>query len=311
LDSSINMGNSKPNMNINMTTITVQNDDTVISMLKHGNGNSNNITKGDDSMFLFNDSIILGNDQKNFVLEDKVVTKMVKKLSYVELMDEEEKKSDEFINFIIKLFSIFDLMEAGGIHLNDIGVGVGKHPFETFREFIRSFEIWGSYEPLKNIYGTSITDLSFYHANALNKIKEFVRKSDSFIQNNRQRPLSKLEENILEDLEIITSIFPILYQKLCLLQNKNKSNDTKTASSSANLEELNLISNRKTDVETTTKTIIDINAKVDGDMTNLITLSNLGNLIPLSCGHNGSLSKVERTLFEFHLINSGMMNSLP
>jgi len=247
-------------------------------------------------MFLFNDSNILGSgDGKSFVLEDKVVSKIVKKNSYVELLDEDKKKSDEFINFIIKLFSIFDLMEAGGIHLNDIGVGVGKNPFETFREFIRSFEIWGSYQPIKNISSSNITDLSFYHANALTKIKEFVRKSDSFINNNRQRPLSKLEENILEDLEITTSIFPILYQKLCLLQNKNKITENKTVTSSANLEELHLISNRKTDVD---------------DMTTLINLSNLGNLIPLSCGHNGSLNKVERTLFEFHLMNSGMMNGL-
>jgi hypothetical protein len=35
-----------------------------------------------------------------------------------------------------------------------------------------------------------------------------------------------------------------------------------------------------------------------------------GFLIPLSCGHNGSLSLIEKTLLEIHLANAGMIQSL-
>ena len=35
-----------------------------------------------------------------------------------------------------------------------------------------------------------------------------------------------------------------------------------------------------------------------------------GFLIPLSCGHNGSLSLIEKTLLEIHLTNAGMIPSL-
>jgi hypothetical protein len=33
-----------------------------------------------------------------------------------------------------------------------------------------------------------------------------------------------------------------------------------------------------------------------------------GFFIPLSCGHNGSLSLIEKTLLEIHLTNAGMIH---
>jgi len=241
-------------------------------------------------------------DSKCSALEEKQFQKLMKKLPYIEALDEETKKSDDFIAFIFKLFSIFEMMEAGGIHLTDVGASQSKIQFQIFREFIRSLEIWGSYQPLKNIYSHNIKEMSYHHAQTQTKIKDFVRKVDSFIQNQRAKPLTVVETSILEDLEVVSSIFPVLYQKLYLLHNKNSSaSDTpKTVGSKENLEEIQLISYRKNDVDGETD-------KVQG----LSTLSNLGHLIPVTCGHNGSLNKAEKSLFDYHLKNSGFLLSPP
>ena len=115
---------------------------------------------------------------------------------------------------------------------------------------------------------------------------------------------------MVEDLEIISSIFPILYQKLYILHNKNlKVSDVTKTLPNTNTEEINLITISKTDVEAT-KSIMDISQKVDveGDkVQSLAVISNLGNLIPVTCGHNGNLSKNERALFDYHLKNSGFI----
>jgi len=202
-------------------------------------------------------------------------------------------------------------MEAGGIHLNDIYVASNKTPFESFKEFIRGLEIWGSYQPLRHIYSSDVDDIKFHHTTALNKIKEFVRKLDQFLSHNRPRASTKLETSILEDLEVISSIFPMMYQKLYIMHNNSPKNQAgkSTLGHSATLEEAHFLTLRKEDDVVNKKpTIIEINPKVEMDnesIKSLSTSSSLGHLIPLSCGHNGCLNNTERALFDYHLKKSG------
>ena len=116
---------------------------------------------------------------------------------------------------------------------------------------------------------------------------------------------------MVQDLEIISAIFPILYHKLYILYNKSiKTSDIAKTFPNLNAEEIHLITMRKTDIENSTKSIIDINQKVESEIEkiqSLATLSMLGNLIPVTCGHNGNLNKNEKLLFDYHLKNSGFL----
>ena len=117
---------------------------------------------------------------------------------------------------------------------------------------------------------------------------------------------------IVEDLETISSICPILYKKLHSIQNKNsKGFDISKTIQNANTEEIHLMDIRKNDVENTKQSIIDNTPKVEGEgdkIQNLATLSNLGYLIPVTCGHNGNLNKIEKALFDYYLKNSGFLD---
>ena len=116
---------------------------------------------------------------------------------------------------------------------------------------------------------------------------------------------------MIEDLEIISLIFPILYQKLYILHNKNLkfSDDTKTLLRT-NAKEIHEIAISKNDIKNKKKSIIDINQNVEGEVDNIQSLaiiSSLGNLIPVSCGHSGNLNENEIALFDYHLKNSGFI----
>jgi hypothetical protein len=307
LDSSIQF--TAKNSHTNITSN--ENDETIISILKHGpNGKSH-----DDSMSFYNDNskiMVDGGDQKSFIGGNKQSIAR-RNRSYLQLLDEETKKSTDFLNFVIKVFSMFESMEAGGIHLNDICIVSNKAPVESFREFIRSMEIWGSYQPLKHIYAQESHDINHFHNITLNKIKEFVKKLDNFLSNNRPRATSKLETHILDDLDVISSIFPIIYQKLYILRNKSPRNQDFKLSTDPNIglsmhiEEQQFLTLRKQDdvVNNKKPIVIELPQKVETELKSLSNTSTLGHLIPLSCGHNGALNNTEKALFDYHLKRSG------
>jgi len=117
----------------------------------------------------------------------------------------------------------------------------------------------------------------------------------------------------MEDLRLIQSMFSFLYNKLTEKANRNTITlnskvlsdleigqdeitiQNATLNDKGKSKEGKLIQNKDKNKET-----------FDGQV-DLATSSNLGHLIPLTCGHNGSFKLHEMEFYEYHLKNSKLL----
>lgn len=91
---------------------------------------------------------------------------------------------------------------------------------------------------------------------------------------------------VIRDLETINYLITLIYQKLQKGYIKMKENNQLLTSAHENIE--------KNDIE-------------QNIQTEFFTNSQLGNLLPLGCGHNGCFSKKETQIYELHLKNAGFI----
>lgn len=108
----------------------------------------------------------------------------------------------------------------------------------------------------------------------------------------------------MEDLELISNVFPSIYQKLVLAYNKHfgKEEEAKEGNFSQGVESTQM-DKQSSATSPATNQVITIEAPAGSHL----SFQTLGHLLPLSCGHNGALNKMEATIYEHYLKKSGLV----
>ncbi|KAL4466866.1 hypothetical protein ABPG74_010463 [Tetrahymena malaccensis] len=257
---------------------------------------------------------------------------------YINLITNEHKQNKEFSKFMKSIFTILDSFDAGGLSLLDVFyLYTQKHSFQIFQLFILNLNIWGSYLPLTQIIRKNMTGI-LPKKYAVAKIKEMIRKLETLCKNYQeiQGINEEIQSNIIADINTIVAKLKILKEKLqqnqitqsndklleSINQNKdiqimNDGDSSKSQEPSTSSNPYSLSSGQNTpkkikkDNEGESK--IYQNLKEESQPSQLIEHSDInkiiGNLLPLSCGHNGFYSNFEVQLFEFHLKNAGFLKN--
>jgi len=244
--------------------------------------------------------------------DDDHLIKTAKRKGYVNLFNEEVKSSSEIISLLVKVFATFESLEAGGLHLSDVLSTGSDIRYEAFMHFINSFEVWGSYFPLQKIIEDEPKTLTYFQNHALNKIKEFIKRLDHMANKQKQKPdqrnQNKLVSALLEDIEIITSIMPTLFQKLTM----------KFGASASPMGDSNFITHSQDEVHIDIENASQVKETAGGKFVALQahtsryhhgghTISDVGNLVPLGCSQNEGLNDDEIELCEYHLRSSQLI----
>ena len=114
----------------------------------------------------------------------------------------------------------------------------------------------------------------------------------------------------MDDLELIVTIFSSFYQTLASNLNRSPSNRTssKVLHELENGQEEITVNNPTIMERTRSKAAKLISKETLDDQIDFSSSMTLGHLIPLSCGHNGSLKPHEMEVYEYHLKNSKLLD---
>ncbi|KAL4510049.1 hypothetical protein ABPG72_010242 [Tetrahymena utriculariae] len=257
---------------------------------------------------------------------------------YINLFTNEHKQNKEFSKFMRCIFTILDSFDAGGLSLLDVFyLFPQKYSFQIFQLFILNLNIWGSYLPLTQIIRKKMTGI-LPKKYAIAKIKEMIRKLETLCKNYQeiQDVNEEIQQNIIADINTIVAKLKILKEKLQqnqiaqsndkLLESINQNKDiqimndgdsskSQERSTSSNPYALSSRQNtpKKLKKDNQGESKIYQNLKEESQPSQLIEHSDInkivGNLLPLSCGHNGFYSNFEVQLFEFHLKNAGFIKN--
>ena len=91
-------------------------------------------TKVYDESIALNNPVNIDIEVKgNYLTDDTMLLKSVAKPRYDYLLDENTKSSNDVISFLVKVFSAFEVLEAGGIYLTDVMSLEDKSQLDAFK----------------------------------------------------------------------------------------------------------------------------------------------------------------------------------
>lgn len=247
-------------------------------------------------------------------LDEGFLLKSTQKKSYIERFNEQAKGSDEVLCLLLRLFPIFEDLDAGGIHISDMMTMKTEHRYNFFRFYLNCFEVWGSYLPLFKTIEDDVKDVSYYQNQSLNKISQFIEKIEHVTKKQPRKNSDSLPtlltNDIMEDLELIGSIFSTFYQNLANNLNKSPSSraSSKVLNEMENVQEDITVNNPTINERTRSKAAKLISKETLDDQIDFSSSMSLGHLIPLTCGHNGSLKPHEMEVYEYHIRNSKLLD---
>ncbi len=139
-------------------------------------------TGPDENASFISDKLLnSSSDSRNAIQDDNELLQSTKIGSYVEIFNQETQTSDDVIDLLAKVCSIFEDLEAGGIYISDIMSFKDDLQYAAFQvifkylrnvlnhliqHFIQSFEIWGSSIPLIKCIEDQANDTTYYQNNA-------------------------------------------------------------------------------------------------------------------------------------------------
>jgi len=145
-----------------------------------------------------------------------------------------------------------------------------------------NFEVWGSYYPLNKIQEGKMEDLTHYQEAGYKKLRFFLKNIENCLEPyKRKRTQNRLLQEVIEDLEIIRTILTIYHNNLTSKEPSSPLDET-LASSEHDAR------------------LIDVKEVLDKSSI-LLNSTTLGHLIPVTCGHNGSLRPFEVDTYSYHL----------
>eukprot|EP01017_Pseudomicrothorax_dubius_P039377 TRINITY_DN6023_c0_g1_i8.p1 TRINITY_DN6023_c0_g1~~TRINITY_DN6023_c0_g1_i8.p1 ORF type:complete len:246 (-),score=62.44 TRINITY_DN6023_c0_g1_i8:123-860(-) len=216
---------------------------------------------------------------------------------------ENEEVNEELQTFLLNVFTLMELLDSAGCTLDDVFGSKSNSQAEFFKMFLINLEIWGSSLPIKVCLKTEASNEDFNHRLALFKLGEFIRKIEAFVALERRNNPSELNRKVLDDLEIVSKKFRIVRERInSNLALKARSRHIRRFGGSAMSERIVSLENQSL----TEKRILIDNSTSESRIEHTgLSLEEIrrqvGYLLPLSCGHNGNLNRIESQVFEKHL----------
>jgi len=114
----------------------------------------------------------------------------------------------------------------------------------------------------------------------------------------------------MDDLELIMSIFSTFYQNLANNLNKSPTSraSSKVLNEMENVQEDITVNNPTINERTRSKAAKLISKETLDDQIDFSSSMSIGHLIPLTCGHNGSMKAHEMEIYEYHIRNSKLLD---
>eukprot|EP01017_Pseudomicrothorax_dubius_P004324 TRINITY_DN10843_c0_g1_i2.p1 TRINITY_DN10843_c0_g1~~TRINITY_DN10843_c0_g1_i2.p1 ORF type:complete len:812 (+),score=218.85 TRINITY_DN10843_c0_g1_i2:289-2724(+) len=257
------------------------------------------------------DHSIIVNTNENVLdeLEEEPSKGPVREIKLMQVRDEgyrialeAEETNEELQSFLINVFSLMELLDSAGCTLDIVFSSQVQAQADLFRNFLVNLEVWGSSLPIKVCLKTEASNDDFNHRLALFKLADFIRKIETFVSMERKNTQKELQRRVLDDLEIIAKKFRLVRERLSsnLALKSPRFRMARRfgspAEAVANPENQSISEKRVLIDNTTIETTPEQTA-----MTLEEIKSKVGFLLPLSCGHNGNLNRLESQVFEKHL----------
>ncbi len=238
--------------------------------------------------------IELSNILKNSKLEvnqngnffSKIINKFKKNSQYLNLKEEDLKSTNWIFDFVKRnILDIFESIESTGDTLLSLTTIRRDYTKEVFIDnFFNNMFIWGTKlgsDDISEYYEHPTKNIKYAINGAIKKFHEFFNSEE--IVNNKELPLIKCID--------------IIYKYFSKISN--------------NLKNVGLQS-KDGFVKLINEDLIDSSTNsLDCDYEQYLMKLNRGYLLPLSCGHNGSLSNEESELLLKYLIDSHFYNDQP
>ena len=229
---------------------------------------------------LVNISKILGEEKFEIKQSTNLISTTINKFKsnnlYSNLKEEELQNTSGIFDFVKNhMMDIFDTMESAGDTLYTLIKIKRDYTKAVFIDnFFNNMFIWGSlyYKRVQNNNLHSTKNIKKIFENCMIIFEEFWKS---------QEIMSFKELTLIKEIEN-------LYKYFLLIQNNLKNVGLNTKDGFVKLINENLIDNN--------------------DYEQSLNKINIGNFIPLKCGHNGSLSTEEAELLEMFLNKSSFMN---
>eukprot|EP01017_Pseudomicrothorax_dubius_P015640 TRINITY_DN1793_c0_g1_i1.p1 TRINITY_DN1793_c0_g1~~TRINITY_DN1793_c0_g1_i1.p1 ORF type:complete len:632 (-),score=173.61 TRINITY_DN1793_c0_g1_i1:116-2011(-) len=207
---------------------------------------------------------------------------------------ENEEVSEDLQTFFLKVYSLLQLIDAAGCTLDDIFGSHSRSQSELFKMFLVNLEIWGSSLPLKLRMNQEFERGDFNHKLALHKLETFIRKTEAFIALERKNNPSALNRKVLDDLEIVAKKFRTVSDRV--------DNNLGIRHEKKRLRQFNSHNDSGENSMNESKILIDTTSFMSSYELSSLTLEDIkrhiGYLLPVSCGHNGNLTRLEAHFFE-------------
>eukprot|EP01015_Nassula_variabilis_P008812 TRINITY_DN16974_c0_g1_i1.p1 TRINITY_DN16974_c0_g1~~TRINITY_DN16974_c0_g1_i1.p1 ORF type:complete len:180 (-),score=39.34 TRINITY_DN16974_c0_g1_i1:37-543(-) len=119
---------------------------------------------------------------------------------YASLLHEKDLESDSFQNFVMKIFSSFDILDSFGLTLNDIFMHQNAQKEYYLKIFVIGLEIWGSHLPLKINLKKKSLECDFHQRLAIIKLRAMIKKLEEIAkQQSKIKHENKVVRHILTD----------------------------------------------------------------------------------------------------------------
>ena len=216
----------------------------------------------------------------------KIIDKFKKNSQYLNLKEEDLKSTNWIFDFVKRnILDIFESIESTGDTLLSLTTIKRDYTKEVFIDnFFNNMFIWGT--------KLGSDDISEYYEHPTKNIKyifnETIKKFDEFF--NSQEIINNKELSLVKCIDVI-------YKYFSQIQNNLKNIGLQSKDGLVKLINEDLIDSR--------------NISSDYDYEQYLLKLNRGYLIPLSCGHNGSLSNEESELLLKFLMKSRFYNEQP